>query len=392
MMCPSALTTTPEPTPLDWNRSPWLPTSVIRWTTEGLTASATDARASWNAERSPDTAGRSAATAGPAAGSKTRPRPMPAATPPARKTATRNARSHAFMGLFVLPRRRLDRQRLLLSGAQQLDREFGLAERRQHVGPELPAVPDRPALELQEEVVLLEAGLLRKGSGLDLRHEHALVLLEGELVAQRLADRIDPDAQLAAARDRSLMRRRVGGLGFRGSAQAAEELALLFQEFLYVLVERLIEPGNRSQAGHALPELFPPLVEFVLADAFRLPSQVSVELVLLHQLGMLRPELLGAGFRQGPGALRSGLLVLLFHGQLDLAVRLDPEGHAAGGVEDEQLRRLGVESLFGGLEKGKNQEREHLGSSLLLRIDLDLGFRLAHFAVMQEGDLHRGRG
>src|SRR5579859_5823260 len=185
MMWPSVLTTTPEPTPLDWKRSPWLPTSVIKWTTEGLTASATEARASWNADRSPETAGRSAATAGLCTGSMTRPRPIPAATPPARNTATKNARIQGFMRSFVLPRSGPDLHRLTLPAPEQPDLELRLPHRHEQVRSELPAVHDAFPLEREENVVLLEAGLLRDGAGLYFRHEHAFVLLEGQLVAQR---------------------------------------------------------------------------------------------------------------------------------------------------------------------------------------------------------------
>src|SRR5258707_6882675 len=177
MMCHSALTRTPEPTPLDWKRSPWLPTSVIRWTTEGLTASAMGARASWKADRPPDTGARSAATAGRSEGSMTRPNPMPAATPPARNTATRNARCQGFIDSLVLPRRRFDLDRQALAAAEQFDVELRLPQRRQHVPAELQAIHDRLPLERDEDVMLLQTGLFCDRASLHFGDKDALVLL-----------------------------------------------------------------------------------------------------------------------------------------------------------------------------------------------------------------------
>src|SRR4051812_38756582 len=140
MMWPSALTTTPEPMPRDCHRSPWAPTCVVIWTTEGLTFSATWASASWNAERSAETGLRSAACAAVGRGSNRRPSPMPAAMPPARKTATRAERIHTFIDLLVLPGSGLDLDGFPLSGPQDLDLELRLAHRAQHFGAELEAI------------------------------------------------------------------------------------------------------------------------------------------------------------------------------------------------------------------------------------------------------------
>src|SRR6185436_7032698 len=114
---------------------------------------------------------------------------------------SRPGRRAARGSSLVLLRGGLDLDRFALAGAEQLQVELGLAPRGLHVGAELPAVADRLAAELHEDVVLLDARLLRDRPRLHLGDEDALVLLQGKLVAQGLADGVHADAELAASGD-----------------------------------------------------------------------------------------------------------------------------------------------------------------------------------------------
>src|SRR5262245_22577009 len=81
----------------------------------------------------------------PRSGRRTGRAPSP---PPRRRPGRAPSERCGPRASFVLPRRGLDLEILALAGAQDLQLEFGLAERAEDLRPELPAVGHRLAVQL----------------------------------------------------------------------------------------------------------------------------------------------------------------------------------------------------------------------------------------------------